>query len=212
MKQITFALGKGRLAKSAMKVLNELGIKCSEMEEKSRKLVFTSDDGKYKFFLCKVSDVPTFVDYGVADIGIVGKDTILEQGKNVLEVMDLGFAKCKMAVAGKPEALDKYNNGGAIRVATTFPNIANEFFNNKRKQNIEIIKLHGSVELAPMVGLSDVIVDIVESGATLKENGMVVFEDIVDISARVIVNPASMKIAYGEINDLTEKMRKQFAK
>lgn len=207
MKVITFALGKGRLAKSAMGVLNELGITCREMEEKSRKLVFTSDDGKYKFFLCKVSDVPIFVDYGVADIGIVGKDTIVEQGKNVLEVMDTGFAKCKMAVAGKPEAIEKYKNGGAIRVATTFPNIANEFFNNKRKQNVEIIKLNGSVELAPIVGLSDVIVDIVESGATLKENGMVVFEDIFDISARVIVNPASMKIAYKEINDLTEKMR-----
>ncbi len=207
MKTITFALGKGRLAKSAMNVLNELGITCSEMEEKSRKLVFTSDDGKYKFFLCKVSDVPTFVDYGVADIGIVGKDTIVEQGRNVLEVMDTGFAKCKMAVAGKPEMIEKYKNGGAIRVATTFPNITNEFFNNKRKQNVEIIKLNGSVELAPIVGLSDVIVDIVESGATLKENGMVVFEDIFDISARVIVNPASMKIAYQEINALTEKMR-----
>ena len=153
--------------------------------------------------------MPTFVDYGVADIGIVGKDTILEQGRNVLEVMDTGFAKCKMAVAGKPDMIDKYNNGGAIRVATTFPNITNEFFNNKRKQNVEIIKLNGSVELAPMVGLSDVIVDIVESGATLKENGMVVFEDIIDISARVIVNPASMKIAYAQINELTEKMRKQ---
>lgn len=207
MKVITFALGKGRLAKSAMGVLNELGITCSEMEEKSRKLVFTSDDGKYRFFLCKVSDVPTFVDYGVADIGIVGKDTIVEQGRNVLEVMDTDFAKCKMAVAGKPEMMAKYNNGGAIRVATTFPNITKEFFNNKRKQNVEIIKLNGSVELAPIVGLSDVIVDIVESGATLKENGMVVFEEIFDISARVIVNPASMKIAYKEINDLTEKMR-----
>lgn len=209
MKTITFALGKGRLAKSAMEVLNQLGITCSEMEEKSRKLVFTSDDGQYKFFLCKVSDVPTFVDYGVADIGIVGKDTILEQGRNVLEVMDMGFGKCKMAVAGKPEMIERYNNGGVIRVATTFPNITNEFFNNKRKQNVEIIKLHGSVELAPMVGLSDVIVDIVESGATLKENGMVVFEDITDLSARVIVNPASMKMAYAQINALTEEMRKQ---
>lgn len=209
MKVVTFALGKGRLAKSAMKILEELGITCSEMEEKSRKLVFTSDDGKYRFFLCKVSDVPIFVDYGVADIGIVGKDTILEQGRNVLEVMDTGLAKCKMAVAGKPEMMEKYRNGGAIRVATTYPNITNEFFNNKRQQNVEIIKLNGSVELAPMVGLSDVIVDIVESGATLKENGMVVFEDITQISARVIVNPASMKIAYAQINELTDKMRKQ---
>lgn len=209
MKQITFALGKGRLANSSMKILNQLGIRCKEMDEKTRKLVLTSDDGKYKFFLCKVSDVPTFVDSGVADIGIVGRDTIVEQGKDVLEVMDVGFAKCKMAVAGKPEMIEKYKSGGAIRVATTFPNITNAFFNNKRKQTVEIIKLHGSVELAPMVGLSDVIVDIVESGATLKENGMVVLEDIMDISARVIVNPASMKIAYSQINAITEQMREK---
>ena len=209
MKVITFALAKGRLAKSAMGVLKELGITCSEMDEKSRKLVFTSDDGKYRFFLSKVADVPTFVDYGVADIGIVGKDTILEEGRNVHEVMDMGFGKCKMAVAGRPEMIEKYNNGGALRVATKYPSITSNFFFNTRKQNVEIIKLNGSVELAPIVGLSDIIVDIVESGATLKENGMVVFEDICDLSARVIVNPASMKMEYEQINALTERMREQ---
>ena len=207
MKVITFALAKGRLAKSAMGVLKELGITCSEMDTKSRKLVFTSDDGKYRFFLSKVADVPTFVDYGVADIGIVGKDTILEEGRNVHEVMDMGFGKCKMAVAGRPEMIEKYNNGGALRVATKYPSITSNFFFNTRKQNVEIIKLNGSVELAPIVGLSDIIVDIVESGATLKENGMVVFEDICDLSARVIVNPASMKMEYEQINALTERMR-----
>lgn len=209
MKVITFALAKGRLAKSAMSVLNKLGITCSEMNEKSRKLVFTSDDGKYQFFLSKVADVPTFVEHGVADIGIVGKDIILEQNKKVHEVMDMGFGKCKMAVAGKPEMIEKYRSGGALRIATSFPNITSNFFFNTRKQNVEIIKLHGSVELAPIVGLSDVIVDIVESGSTLKENGMVVFEDICDISARVIVNPASMKMQYEQINQLTELMRQQ---
>ena len=209
MKVITFALAKGRLAKRAMGVLKELGITCSEMDEKSRKLVFTSDDGKYRFFLSKVADVPTFVDYGVADIGIVGKDTILEEGRNVHEVMDMGFGKCKMAVAGRPEMIEKYNNGGALRVATKYPSITSDFFFNTRKQNVEIIKLNGSVELAPIVGLSDIIVDIVESGATLKENGMVVFEDICDLSARVIVNPASMKMEYEQINALTELMRQQ---
>ena len=209
MKVITFALAKGRLAKSAMGVLKELGITCSEMDEKSRKLVFTSDDAKYRFFLSKVADVPTFVDYGVADIGIVGKDTILEEGRNVHEIMDMGFGKCKMAVAGRPEMIEKYQNGGALRVATKYPSITSNFFFNTRKQNVEIIKLNGSVELAPIVGLSDIIVDIVESGATLKENGMVVFEDICDLSARVIVNPASMKMEYEQINALAERMRKQ---
>jgi len=209
MKVITFALAKGRLAKSAMGVLKELGITCSEMDEKSRKLVFTSDDGKYRFFLSKVADVPTFVEHGVADIGIVGKDIILEQGKNVLEVMDMGFGKCKMAVAGSPKMIEKYKSGGDLRVATSFPSVTSNFFFNTKKQNVEIIKLHGSVELAPIVGLSDVIVDIVESGATLKENGMVVFEDICELSARVIVNPASMKMEYQQINELTERMRKQ---
>lgn len=209
MKVITFALAKGRLAKSAMGVLKELGITCSEMDEKSRKLVFTSDDGRYRFFLSKVADVPTFVEHGVADIGIVGKDIILEQGKNVLEVMDMGFGKCKMSVAGSPKMIEKYKSGGDLRVATSFPSITSNFFFNTKKQNVEIIKLHGSVELAPIVGLSDVIVDIVESGATLKENGMVVFEDICDLSARVIVNPASMKMEYQQINELTERMREQ---
>ena len=209
MKPITFALAKGRLAKSAMGVLKDLGITCSEMDEKSRKLIFTSDDGRYRFFLSKVADVPTYVEYGVADIGIVGKDIILEEGKNVYEVMDMGFGKCKMAVAGKPEKKEKYNSGSILRVATTFPSITSDFFFNKKQQNVEIIKLNGSVELGPIVGLSDVIVDIVESGATLKENGMVIFEEICDLSARVIVNPASMKMDYEKINQLIENMRKQ---
>lgn len=208
MHQITFALAKGRLAESAMQILGTLGIKCSEMEEKSRKLLFTSDDGKYRFFLSKASDVPTYVDYGVADIGMVGKDTILEEGRNVYEVLDLGFGACKMAVAGEPEKKALLDEGKFIRVATKYPNIAKKYFEEKNI-NVEIIKLHGSVELGPIVELSDVIVDIVESGATLKENGLVVLEEIVPLSARCIVNTASMKVKHKEIEVLLTQIKEK---
>lgn len=211
MHQITFALAKGRLAESAMKILGTLGIKCSEMEGKSRKLLFTSDDGKYRFFLSKASDVPTYVDYGVADIGMVGKDTILEEGRNVYEVLDLGFGACKMAVAGEPEKKVLLDQGKFMRVATKYPNIAQKYF-EERNMSVEIIKLHGSVELGPIVELSDVIVDIVESGATLKENGLVVLEDIVPLSARCIVNTASMKVKHKEIEVLLHQIEEKIKK
>ncbi len=212
MNQITFALAKGRLAEKAMDVLKELGISCKEMEEESRKLLFTSDDGQYRFFLSKASDVPTYVDYGVADIGIVGKDTILEENRAVYEVIDLGFGACKMAVAGKPEKKALLESGGLIRVATKYPSIAKRYF-EKTNRPVEIIKLHGSVELGPIVGLSDVIVDIVESGKTLVENGLVVLEDIEPLSARCIVNTASLKVKHSEIrrllNDIEKKMEER---
>lgn len=207
--QITFALAKGRLAEKAMGILKELGITCKEMEEESRKLLFTSDDGRYRFFLSKASDVPTYVDYGVADVGIVGKDTILEEGREVYEVIDLGFGKCKMAVAGRPKEKELLESGKLIRVATKYPNIAKAYF-EKSNRPVEIIKLHGSVELGPIVGLSDVIVDIVESGKTLKENGLVVLEDVEPLSARCIVNTASLKVKHDTIrpllNQIQEKM------
>lgn len=205
MKQITFALAKGRLAEKAMGILKELGITCKEMEEETRKLLFTSDDGNYRFFLAKASDVPTYVDHGVADIGIVGKDTIIEENRDVYEVLDLGFGKCKMAVAGEPEKKALLESGQLIRVASKYPLIAKQYF-DKTQRNVEIIKLHGSVELGPIVGLSDVIVDIVESGKTLKENGLVVLEDIEPLSARCIVNSASYKVKHEEINTLIKQM------
>ncbi|WP_054743097.1 ATP phosphoribosyltransferase [Cellulosilyticum ruminicola] len=201
MEQVTFALAKGRLAKKAMELLKELGITCKEMEGESRKLLFTSDDGKYRFFLSKASDVPTYVDYGVADIGIVGKDTILEENRSVYEVLDLEFGKCKMAVAGKPEMKELLESGKFIRVATKYPAIAKSYF-EKFHRPVEIIKLNGSVELGPIVGLSDVIVDIVESGKTLEENGLVVLADIEPLSARCIVNTASMKVKHDAIRNL----------
>ena len=208
MKQITFALAKGRLADSAMKILKELGITCSEMEETSRKLLFTSDDGNYRFFLSKASDVPTYVEYGVADVGIVGRDTILEEGRDLYEVIDLGFGKCKMVVAGEPSKESLLKKGKTIRVATKYPNIAKSYF-EKKNRSVEIIKLNGSVELGPIVGLSDVIVDIVESGATLRENGLVVLEEIIPLSARCIVNTASMKVKHKEIAYLLQQMKQE---
>ena len=205
MKQITFALAKGRLAEKAMGVLKDLGITCKEMEGDTRKLLFTSDDGNYRFFLSKASDVPTYVDHGVADIGIVGKDTILEENREVYEVLDLGFGKCMMAVAGEPSKKAILESGNLIRVATKYPMIAKRYF-DRTGRSVEIIKLHGSVELGPIVDLSDVIVDIVESGKTLKENGLVVLEEIVSLSARCIVNSASFKVKHQEINTLMKEI------
>ncbi len=205
MNQITFALAKGRLAKEAMSILKTIGIRCTEMEEESRKLLFTSDDGNFRFFLSKASDVPTYVDYGVADIGIVGKDTILEENRDVYEVLDLGFGKCHMAVAGEPSKKELLEGGGFLRVATKYPYIAKKYF-EKTNRPVEIIKLNGSVELGPIVGLSDVIVDIVESGKTLEENGLVVLEKIVPLSARCIVNTASLKVKHDEIRTLLNQI------
>lgn len=208
MKQITFALAKGRLAEKAMEILKELGITCEQMETSTRKLLFTSDDGNYRFFLSKASDVPTYVDHGVADIGIVGKDTILEENRGVYEVLDLGFGKCMMTVAGEPYKKELLESDKLIRVATKYPFIAKQYF-EQTKRSVEIIKLHGSVELGPIVGLSDVIVDIVESGKTLKENGLVVLEEIVPLSARCIVNGASFKVKHEEINALVKHIEER---
>lgn len=205
MTHLTFALAKGRLAKEAMKLLGSIGISCKEMEDKSRKLLFTSDQGDCSFFLSKASDVPTYVDYGVADIGIVGKDTIVEENRGVYEVIDLGFGRCHMVVAGEESQLEALEQGKFLRVATKYPSIAKDYFEAKNMP-VEIIKLNGSVELGPIVGLSDVIVDIVESGATLKENGLVVLDTIMPLSARVIVNRASMKVKATQIEKLLKQI------
>ncbi len=204
MRDLIFALAKGRLAEQTMDMLGKIGIDCKEMQGKSRKLIFTNEDLKMKFFLSKASDVPTYVEYGAADIGFVGKDTILEEKKNLYEVLDLGFGKCKIVVAGDISIKEKLLSGNNLRVATKYPNIAHNYFYHKKKQNVEIIKLNGSVELGPIVSLSDVIVDIVESGNTLKENNLVVLEEICDLSARMVVNKVSMNM---ENNRITEIIR-----
>ena len=208
MNYITIALAKGRLAKKAMEMLEEIGITCDEMKEPdSRKLIFANRELGLKFFLAKASDVPTYVEYGAADIGIVGKDTILEEGRKMYEVLDLNTGKCRMCVAGPESAGELLQNGRLIRVATKYPNIAKDYFYNKRHQTVEIIKLNGSIELAPIVGLSEVIVDIVETGATLKENGLAVLEEICPLSARVVVNQVSMKMEHERITDMINGLR-----
>ncbi len=205
---ITMALAKGRLASKIFVLLQNSGIRFPDFTEESRKLVFISDDQEYCFFLAKPSDVPTYVEYGIADVGVVGKDTILEEGRDITEVLDLGYGKCKISVAGYPNARILLTNGQKIRVATKYPNIAKNYF-EKDNRSVEIIKLSGSVELGPLVGLSDVIVDIVESGKTLKENGLEVLEDIASLSARLIVNNASLKVKYEKIDFIIETIKNQ---
>lgn len=194
MRYLTVALAKGRLANKAMELFGRIGISCEEMKDKgSRKLIFVNEELGIRFFLAKASDVPTYVEYGAADIGIVGKDTILEEGRKLYEVMDLGIGKCRMCVCGPESARERLNHHELIRVATKYPGIAKDYFYNRKYQTVEIIKLNGSIELAPIVGLSEVIVDIVETGSTLRENGLLVLEEICALSARMVVNQVSMK-------------------
>ena len=208
MRYITFALAKGRLAKKTLGILEKIGITCEEMKDPdTRKLIFVNEDLKLKFFLAKASDVPTYVEYGAADFGVVGKDTILEEGRKMYEVLDLGMAKCRMCVAGPAKAKALLNSGEVIRVATKYPNIAKDYFYNKKNQTVEIIKLNGSIELAPIVGLSEVICDIVETGSTLRENGLHVLEEVCPLSARVVVNQVSMKMESERISELLGKLK-----
>ena len=208
MEYLTFALAKGRLATKTLSILETIGITCEEMKDKdSRKLIFVNEELKLKFFLAKATDVPTYVEYGAADIGVVGRDTILEEDKKIYEVLDLDIGKCRMCVAGPESARELLNSGQMIRVATKYPKIAKDYFFNKKHQTVEIIKLNGSIELAPIVGLSEVIVDIVETGATLKENGLSVLEEILPLSARMVVNQVSMKMEHERIAAIIEKLR-----
>ena len=205
---LTFALAKGRLAKHTLELLEKIGITCEEMKDKdSRKLIFVNEELKLKFFLSKGPDVPTYVEYGAADIGVVGKDTILEENRKVYEVMDLDFGKCRMCVCGPARAKELLLHHEMIRVATKYPNIAKEYFYNKKHQTVDIIKLNGSVELGPIVGLSDVIVDIVETGSTLKENGLEVLEEICPLSARMIVNRVYMQMEPERIKKLINQLK-----
>ncbi|MDE6312394.1 MAG: ATP phosphoribosyltransferase [Lachnospiraceae bacterium] len=205
---LTFALGKGRLAKTTLELFEKIGITCEEMKDKdSRKLIFVNEELKLKFFLAKGPDVPTYVEYGAADIGIVGKDTILEEGRKMYEVLDLGFGKCNMCVCGPAEAKKLLQHHELIRVATKYPNIAKDYFYNKKHQTVEIIKLNGSIELAPIVGLSEVIVDIVETGTTLRENGLTVLEEVCPLSARMVVNQVSMKMENERITKIINNLK-----
>jgi ATP phosphoribosyltransferase len=209
MKYLTIALPKGRLAELTLELLEKSGIQCKGTDLKSRKLIIEDDENLLRFFMAKPSDVPVYVEYGVADLGVVGKDTLMEESRDLYEVLNLGFGACRMAVAGPAELMDRLDDIPDKRVATKYPNVARDYFELVKKESIEVIKLNGSVELAPLVGLSEVIVDIVESGRTLKENNLVVLEEICDISARLVVNKVSMKMKNDRIRKLINGLREE---
>lgn len=205
MNQITIALAKGRLADNTIEILEKCGVDCLPLKIPTRKLVLYDAGEKYKFIFVKPSDVPTYIERGVADMGVVGKDTLMEENKDVYEMADLKFGACRMCVAGFPSKANEITNNN-LRVASKYVNIAKHYYSLKGI-NVDIIKLNGSVELGPIIGLSDVIVDIVESGKTLEANGLVILENICDITARLIVNKASLKTKANEILPLIEKIK-----
>ncbi len=203
---ISIALTKGRLEKETVKILDKAEFDPSELKDKGRKLVFKDKKEDIKYFLVKAADSITYVEHGVADLGVVGKDTILEYDNNCYEVLDLGFGKCGFIVASLPEN-DIFKKVGHIKIGTKYPKVAKDYF-KKKDMDVEVIKIEGSVELAPILGLCDGIVDIMETGTTLKENGLVVLDRICDISARLIVNRASFKMKQNEIGNFIDKIKK----
>jgi ATP phosphoribosyltransferase len=202
---IRIAITKGRVEKNAIKLFQASGIDCEELLNKGRKLIFHDSVNNIDFVLAKGPDVLTFVDHGVVDMGIVGKDVILEQNKNYYEVLDLKTGRCKFSVAGLPDT-NLYEGYKRLKIATKYPNVARNFFRSKGK-DVEIIKIEGSVELAPILGLSDAILDIVETGNTLKANGLVILEDVCDISTRLVVNITSMKLKKEEILNIVTMLQ-----
>lgn len=200
MQKIKIAMTKGRILKTTIKLLERAGINCDPLKEDSRKLVFSLPDYNIEAILLKAADVPTYVEHGVVDMGIAGKDHLLEQDRQLYEMLDLKIGQCKLAVAGKPALREGKKH---LVIATTYPNVAKRYFVEKG-QSVEIIKQEGSVELAPLMGLSDAIVDIVETGKTLEDNGLVVLEDIAGVSARLILNEASYKTKKKEITTIID--------
>ncbi|MGN0597680.1 MAG: ATP phosphoribosyltransferase [Ruminiclostridium sp.] len=205
-KTLRIALTKGRLEKDTVGLFEKMGYDVTELKEKGRRLILTIPEQNIEVVLAKAADVITYVEHGVCDIGVVGKDTIMEHGGKYFEIMDLGFGKCKFALAGK-KGSNFYEGYGVKTVATKYTNVTRSWFESKG-MDVDIVKIEGSVELAPLVGLADGIVDIVETGTTLKENGLEVFEDVAPISARLIVNTVSMKLKKERIEALTSLMQK----
>lgn len=203
---LSIALTKGRLEKESVKIFEKCGYGIEELQNKGRQLVFKDSIKDNEYFLVKAADCVTYVEHGVADVGIVGKDTLLESTGRYYEVMDLDIGKCGFIVASLPE-MDPYKKVGHVKIGTKYPSVAKEYF-KKIGMDVEVIKIEGSVELAPILGLCDAIVDIMETGTTLKENGLIVFDRICDISARVIVNKASFKLKRDEITDLLNDIKK----
>jgi ATP phosphoribosyltransferase len=199
-KPIRIALTKGRLEKDTVGLLEKIGFDCTAVREKGRKLILPIPDGNLEVVLAKANDVITYVEHGVCDMGVVGKDTIMEMNGKFFELVDLGFGRCKFALATK-KGYDFYGGFGIKTIATKYPNVTRSFF-EKKNMDTEIIKIEGSVELAPLLELADGIVDIVETGTTLKENGLEVIEDVAPISARLIANTVSLKLRHQEIDRL----------
>lgn len=204
MKPLRIALTKGRLEKDTVALFKKIGFDCSQIENKGRKLILEIPDANIEVVLAKAADVITYIEHGVCDVGVVGKDTIIENGHSFYEVLDLGFGKCNFALAG-PAGKEFYTGYNSKCIATKYPKVARSFFETKG-MDVNIIKIEGSVELAPLLGLADAIVDIVETGTTLKENGLEVIEKICPISARMITNIASMKLRKNEIENLISKI------
>ncbi len=204
MKPIRIALTKGRLEKKIVELFEKMGFDCEQLHHKGRKLILEIPNQNLEVVLAKAADVITYIEHGVCDIGIVGKDTIIEYGGSFFEVTDLHFGACRFALAGK-KGFDFYAGHAEKTIATKYPNVTRKFFDDKGI-DVKIIKIEGSVELAPLLGLSDAIVDIVETGSTLKENGLEVYEDVAQISARLIVNTVSMKIYQTEIENIINQI------
>ena len=206
MKELTIALAKGRLADMTAELLEKCGLNMEELKDQGRKLIFYDQENAIRFLMVKPSDVPTYVEYGVADMGVAGKDTLLEANLPLMEMADLGLGACSLCIAGYPEKKESAVTNACLRVATKYPNIAKSYYRSYG-ETVEIIKLNGSIEIAPILGLSDVILDIVESGRTLRENGLVVLEKICDISARLVVNSVSLKTKRERIVSLIDRIR-----
>lgn len=206
MKPLRIALTKGRLEKDTVGLFEKIGMDCKEIRNKGRRLILPIGDGSIELVLAKAADVITYVENGVCDLGVVGKDTIMENGSHFYEILDLGFGKCKFALAARKDR-DFYAGYGTKTVASKYPGVTKQFFEGKA-MDVRVIKIEGSVELAPLLGLADGIVDLVETGSTLKENGLEVKEDIAAISARLIANEASLKLRKLEIESLAEEMQK----
>lgn len=209
MKPIRIALTKGRLEKDSVEIFEQLGYDCTAVREKGRRLILPVTGTGMEIVLAKAADVVTYVENGVCDIGVVGKDTIMEMGGSFYEVADLGIGKCRFALA-VPAGVDFYKGYHSRRIASKYVNVARTFF-DKKNMDVSIVKIEGSVELAPILGLSDAIVDIVETGVTLRENGLVIAEDICDVSARLIVNIASLKLRKHEIEPFITQIEKYVA-
>ena len=210
MKPLRIALTKGRLEKTTIELFQKIGYNCDEVINKGRRLILPIGDNDFEVVLAKAADVITYVEHGVCDLGVVGKDTILENGNSFYELLDLGFGKCRFALATK-KGVDFYSGYNTKTIATKYPNVTRAFFDDKN-MDVRIIKIEGSVELAPLVGLSDVIVDIVETGKTLYENGLDVLEDVCPLSARLVVNKVSMKMETERIMNIVKQFEERITK